>query len=63
MADKPNRFVDAALNAEIIRGFDRNMESWRRADRNVAPEHPPRDRPLMPNVAELAGEHRGEKER
>jgi hypothetical protein len=60
MADRPNRFgVD---DAEVTRGFDRNAESWKCADRNVIPERPLRDRPLIASI-ELAGEHRGENPR
>lgn len=61
MADKPNRFD--ACSTEVTRGFDRNAKSWERVDRNAIPERPMRNRPLMPNVAELAGEHRGERPR
>lgn len=32
-------------------------------DANVIESRPLRDRPLLPNVAELAGEHRGERPR
>ncbi len=54
-----DRKLQRARNEMIAERFGRIQ---RGEDKNAIPERPMCNRPLMPNIAELSGEHRGEKQ-